>query len=144
MLTIRKPGQHLVLLLLTLTYFAFYSTVNIAEFKQINAGWAWEMVVSGNKFVFSNCEIYIIVWVGKIFCTVCLYLHLYSCKIKLLRDTFSWQHFKKISSILQCFRRAEYQGFPVGDGKFCKQGIFLSGGWNLRRSVFDHLNLFQN
>ena len=40
MLTIRKPGQHLVLLLLTLTYFAVYSTVNIAEFKQINAGWA--------------------------------------------------------------------------------------------------------
>ena len=30
-----------------------------------------------------------------------------------------------------------------GDGKFC-WGDFLSGGGNLTRSDFDHLNLFQN
>ena len=42
------PEQYLVLLLLT--YFALYPTVNIAEFEQINAGWTWEMTVSDNNF----------------------------------------------------------------------------------------------
>ena len=38
-------------------------TVNIAEFEQINnAGWTWEIVVSDNKFVFSNCEKYTVLW----------------------------------------------------------------------------------
>ena len=39
------------------TYFTLYCTVNIAKFKQINAGCARETVVSDNKFVFSNWEI---------------------------------------------------------------------------------------
>ena len=38
-LVIDTLEQHQVLLL-TLTYFALYSLVNIAEFEQINAGWA--------------------------------------------------------------------------------------------------------
>ena len=29
-----------------------------------------------------------------------------------------------------------------GDGKFCWEGNFLCGGWNLRRSDFDHSSLF--
>ena len=30
-------------------------TVIIAEFEQINAGWAWQTIVLDNKCVFSNC-----------------------------------------------------------------------------------------
>ena len=29
----------------------FYSTGSIVEFDQLNVGWAWERIVSGNKFV---------------------------------------------------------------------------------------------
>ena len=34
--------------------------VNIAKFEQKSAGWAQEMVVSDNKFVFTNCLKYIV------------------------------------------------------------------------------------
>ena len=53
-----------MILSLTLNYSAFYSTVNIAEFEQRNVCSAWEKVVSDNKFVFSNCEKYIVLWAG--------------------------------------------------------------------------------
>ena len=45
-----------IYLKLPITYFELYSTVNIAELEQINVGWTWKMVVSDNKFVFSNYE----------------------------------------------------------------------------------------
>ena len=48
------------------TYITLYSTVNIANFKKINDGVTWEMVVSDNKFVFSCFEEYIVLWTGKI------------------------------------------------------------------------------
>ena len=32
----------------------------------------------------------------------------------------------------------------VGNGKFCFGGVYLLGSWNLRRSAFDHLKLFQS
>ena len=38
----------------------------IAEFEQINGGWAWETIVLDNNFVFSNSEKYILsIGVGK-------------------------------------------------------------------------------
>ena len=62
-LTIKTSERRLVLLLLTLN-FAPYSTVNIAEFKQINA-------VGPEKgyfqTIFNNCEKYIVLWTGKIY-----------------------------------------------------------------------------
>ena len=32
-------------------YFAFDSTDSTAKVKQINAGWAWEIVFPDNKFI---------------------------------------------------------------------------------------------
>ena len=69
--------------------------VNIVEFEQINACWASGTVVSDNKFVFSNCEKYIVLWAGKICWAI--WFHLYSPNIRLEKDEFSRQHFKKIS-----------------------------------------------
>ena len=39
-----------------------YFSVIIDEFEQINAEWAWETIVSDNKFVFRNYEKYIVPW----------------------------------------------------------------------------------
>ena len=48
-------------MLLFLTWYTYcldlYSTVILAGFEQINAGWAWETIVLDNKFVFSNWDI---------------------------------------------------------------------------------------
>ena len=49
-----------------------YSTVNIAEIEQINAGWAWETVVSENSVK--------ICWA--------IYFHLYSPNLKFQKDKF--------------------------------------------------------
>ena len=46
---------------------ALYFIVKIAAFEQTDGGWVWETVVSDNKFVFSNCKNYIVLWAGK-FC----------------------------------------------------------------------------
>ena len=62
------------------TYFAIYSTVNIVEFKQIDAGWAWGTVVSDNNF-FSNFERYIGIWAGKI-CWATVYIFIFICPAK--------------------------------------------------------------
>ena len=43
-----------------------YYIAIIAEFEQINAGCAWETIVSDIKFVFSNSGIYNVLWAGKI------------------------------------------------------------------------------
>ena len=45
-------------------------TVIIAEFEQINAGWVWQTIVLGNKFVFSNCGKYIVLYglILSLFC----------------------------------------------------------------------------
>ena len=37
------------------------------EFEQINAGWAWLIIVSDNKFAFSTCEKYIVLWAAEIY-----------------------------------------------------------------------------
>ena len=63
--------------------------------EQINAGWAWEMAFSKNKFVFSNCEKYTVLWAKKICWAICF--HLYSPKARFWKDKFSQQNFKKIS-----------------------------------------------
>ena len=39
--------------------------VIIAEVKHINAIWGRETIVSYNKFVFSNCGIYNVLWARK-------------------------------------------------------------------------------
>ena len=87
-----------MLLLLTWNMFALYSTVDIAKFEQINGVWAWEMVVSDNKFVLSCLEKYVVLWAGKICWAIDF--HLYSPNISLQKDKFSQQHFKKISRTL--------------------------------------------
>ena len=37
------------------------------ELEQINAGWAWEIIASDNKFAFSNYEKYIVLWAAEIY-----------------------------------------------------------------------------
>ena len=97
-LTIKTYERRLVLLLLTLN-FTLYSTVNIAEFKQINAvGPEKEYFQTTNKFLFNNCEKYIVLWTGKIYWAICFYY--YSSSIRLRKDKFSRQHFKKIGPTL--------------------------------------------
>ena len=56
------------------------------------------MVVADNKFVFSCFEKYFVLWVGKICWAIGF--HLYSLNIRLQKDKFSRQHFKKISQTL--------------------------------------------
>ena len=66
-LTIKTSERRLVLLLLTLN-FAPYSTVNIAEFKQINAVEPEKgYFQTTNEFLFNNCEKYFVLWTGKIY-----------------------------------------------------------------------------
>ena len=97
-LTIKTSERRLVLLLLTLN-FAPYSTVNIAEFKQINAvGPEKGYFQTINEFLFNNCEKYIVLWTGKIYWAICFYY--YSPSIRLRKDEFSRQHFKKIGPTL--------------------------------------------
>ena len=94
--TIKTPERCLVFLW---KYFALYSTVIIAEFEQINAGWGWETIVSHNKFAFSICRKSIVLWVGKICWAT--YFHPYSPNIRLQKDKFWWQYFQKISWTLK-------------------------------------------
>ena len=64
----------------------------------------WDIVVSDKKFVFSNYEkdIVLLAWMtGVIYWTICFYL--YSPNIRLWRDKFSGQHFRKISWTLLQF-----------------------------------------
>ena len=56
------------------------------------------MVVPDNKFVFICFEKYIVLSAGKICWAIGF--HLYSLNIRLQKDKFSRQHFKKISRTL--------------------------------------------
>ena len=47
-------------------HIAIYSVI-IVEFQQIDVVWSCDILVSDNKFVFSNCEKYTVLWAGKIF-----------------------------------------------------------------------------
>ena len=58
----------------------------IVEFNQINVDWAWETVVSDNRFVFSNWKKYIALWVREIFWAT--YFHSFSSNISLGKDKF--------------------------------------------------------
>ena len=65
-----SPEQYLLLLLLTLNifhtlFYYYYCWI----WTKVNTFWVWEYIVSDNQFVFSNCEKYILLWVGK-FCWV--------------------------------------------------------------------------
>ena len=55
-LTIKTPER----LFFNFEYFTLYTTVITAEFKQINAVWVREYIVSENIFTFSICEKYIV------------------------------------------------------------------------------------
>ena len=96
-LAIKTQEHHLMLLLLTI-HFAHNSTVIIVEFDQINAGLAWETIISDNKFVSSNWEKYVR-RVGETYWATCF--HSYSPSIRLQKKKFSWQHHKKISQTLK-------------------------------------------
>ena len=100
----KAPEQRLLLLSLTLNIFhtLFYYYYCWIRTK-INPVWVWEYIVSDNEFVFSNCKKYISLWVGKFFWVTCF--HPYSSKIRLRKDKFSWQHFKKISRTLHGITR---------------------------------------
>ena len=50
-------------------------------------GWTWETIVSCNKFLFSNCGKYIVLWTENICQATCF--HPYSPNISLQKDTFS-------------------------------------------------------
>ena len=97
-LAIKTQEHHLMLLLLT-THFAHNSTVIIVEFDQINAGLAWETIISDNKFVFSNWEKYVVRRVVETYRATCF--HSYSPSIRLRKKKFSRQHHKKISRTLK-------------------------------------------
>ena len=94
-LTIKTPKQRLVLLFLTWISLAFYCTVIIADVEQANVGWAWETIVSDNKFVLNNCWKYIVLWAWKNCWITCF--HPYSPNMKLLKNIFSRWLFKMIS-----------------------------------------------
>ena len=53
----------------------------VIEFNQINVGWAWEFIVSDNKFLFSNLEKFIILWAGEVCWAT--YFHSFSPNIRL-------------------------------------------------------------
>ena len=57
--------------------------------------WIWKTIVSDNKYVFSNCGKYIVLWAGEISFATCFYPH--SPKIRLWKDKYSWWHCQKIS-----------------------------------------------
>ena len=101
-LTVKITEQRLVLLLLTLSIFCIYLhfiiIIIILEFNQINIGWASKTIVSDNKILFSNWEKYIDLWAGEICWAT--YFHSFSLNIRLGKDIFSWQHFKKINRTL--------------------------------------------
>ena len=69
--------------------------------------------------------------------------------LKVCLGTHQWPHnfvlYKSIQGVyLYTF---VYQGFTnsiEGGNPSYAGGILLSSGWNLRRSDFDHLNLFQS
>ena len=71
--------------------FTPYSNVSIVEFEQINVSLVWEMVVSGNKFVSSNCEKYIVLWTEEICWTnMCFRLwSLKGCEMIIFHDSTS-------------------------------------------------------
>ena len=96
-LRIRAPERCLGLLLLTLNMFCSLFYVIITE--QTNAVWAWENLVSDSKFVYSNCRKCIVLWIWK-FCWATSF-HPYSPNIRLRKDKFPWQHFKKIHRTLE-------------------------------------------
>ena len=52
--------------------FVLCSTVIIDEFKQINVVWVWETLVS-DRFVFINCEKYIVLRAVKICWAMCFH-----------------------------------------------------------------------
>ena len=58
-LTIKTPEQHVAPLLLTLNiFFTLFCCYHC--WIQINTGWALKIIVSDNKFAFSNCDKYIV------------------------------------------------------------------------------------
>ena len=65
-LTIKTPEQRLAPLLLTLNIFLtlFYCYYCWIRTKK-NVSWAREIIVPDNKFAFSNCEKYIVLWAGE-------------------------------------------------------------------------------
>ena len=71
-----------------------YFILIIDEFEQINAEWAWETIVSDNKFVFRNWEIYCPMGLEDLLGYI--FYH-YSPNISSRKDKFSRQCFKKIS-----------------------------------------------
>ena len=101
----KAPEQHLLLQLLTLNIFhttiSYYTCYYWIRTK-INSVWVWQYIVSDNEFVFSNCEKYIFLWVGKFCRATCFCPD--SPKIRLQEDNFSQQHFRKVSQTQLHFR----------------------------------------
>ena len=70
----------------------------------------WENIVLDNKFVFSNCEKYIVLWAGKV--RWATRFHLYS---RLRKGYFSRQPFRNLSRTL---------------------GFYMMGSWVLYRFIW--------
>ena len=84
------------------TDFVLCSTIIIAEFKQINASFARETIVSDNKFAFSYCEKYIALWTGTTCWTwIFILIHPTLVSKRIIQwQIFSWQNFKRVSQTL--------------------------------------------
>ena len=68
------------------------------HFTRFSIALGLNMVVLDNKFVFSNCEKYVVVRAGKICWATCF--QLYSPTISLRKDKFSRRYFEKIHRTL--------------------------------------------
>ena len=96
-LRIRAPERPLGLLLLTLNmfcslFYCYYYWTNKCRL-------GLRKLVSDSKFVYSNCMKRIVLWIWK-FCWATSF-HPYSTNIRLRKDKFPWQHFKKIHRTLE-------------------------------------------
>ena len=81
---IKTPERRLVFYCQFWTYFTFYA-INVAEFEQINADWAWEMVE--RKFSSRNWKSYCpMVW-ENLLAYMFLFLFIKSCERINFHDT---------------------------------------------------------
>ena len=112
-LTTKTPEQHLVLLLITLNifrtlYYCYYCWVWTNKCQLGLRNYSFSQLVC-----FQNCEKYIVLWVGKI----CWATYVQNCspKMRLRKDIFSRQGFKKISRTLVTVGYIMFYGLGKSD-----------------------------
>ena len=96
--TMTTPEQRLAPLLLTLNIFLTLFYCYYCCILTNKCIWSREIIVSDKEFAFSNCQKYIVLWPGEIYWATSF--HSYLPNIRLRKDKFSRQNFKKISRTL--------------------------------------------